>query len=720
MRRLLLLALFCVLLCQAGAATAATIDDLINKLPASSASEGQKIIAQIVKLGPPAYEDLSKKLVAPGTGDDSKVRFAMHGLAVYVVRPGAEAERRLYVRSLVKALGARDGREVKAFLIRQLQLAGKDDAVEPLSGYLGQETLCEGATQALTRIGTPKAAGALNKALPGASGRNLITIIRALGELRFKPAAKHILKHAMSTDAITRRTALWALANIGDFSAAEVLKKAAETEAKYERARVTDFYLLFAKRLAEAGDKRACAAICREFVKTRTDPRENNVVCAALSTLVSAIGEDAMADLLATADSEDKKIREAALKLAAAIPGEAATAKWVARAKTASPATRGAIVAMLGRRGDEAGRSAVLAALKDKEQVVRLAAITSARRFGTQEAMTGLFEALGDGNPAEVNAIRRELSLLPSSKVVSAAAAALGKVPPRSRAALIELLASRKAKEHVNAVFAAASDPDDGVRVAALKALSSLADEKAIPKIVDLLLKARRSAERAAAQKVIVALSGKIPDPEKRADAILAALGKTAGEKRALLLQVLPRIGGKKALAAVIADTKRADGTVRDAAIRAMTAWPNADAAPELLNVARNAAETTHQVLALRAYIRLIALPSKRPTSETLSMYKAAMNAAKLPEDRKAVLAGIVGVKDINALKFVASYLDDKEVAAEAALAAVKMAEPAKKGEKGLVGSEVEQILKKVIAVAKDTSIQNQAKQCLTSMLKSD
>ncbi len=720
MRRLLLLALCCALLCQAGAATAADVDDLINKLPASSASEGQKIIAQIVKLGPPAYEELSKKLVAPGEGDNSKVRFAMHGLTVYVVRPGAELERRVYVRSLIKALGARDGREIKAFLIRQLQLAGKDDAVEPLSGYLGQETLCEPATQALTRIGTPKAAAALNEALPGASGRHLITIIRALGKLRFKPAAKDMLKHAMSADAITRRTALWALANIGDFSAAGVLKKAAETKAEYERARATDFYLLFASRLAEAGDKRACAAICRELVKTRTDPRENNVVCAALSTLVSAIGEDAMADLLAAADSKDKEIREAALKLAASIPGEAATAKWASRAKTASPETRAAIVAMLGRRGDKASQSAVLGALKDKEQVVRLAAITSARRFGTQEALTGLFAALGNDNPTDIKAIKRQLSLLPGSKVVSAAVGALSKVPPRSRVALIELLASRKAKEHVDAVFAAASDPDDSVRVAAVKALGSLADEKALPKIVDLLLNARKSAERAAAQKVIVALSGKIADPEKRADAILAALGKTAGEKRALLLHILPHIGGKNALKAIVADAKHADGKVREAALRAMTAWPDADAAPELLNVARTAANATYQVLALRAYIRLTALPSKRPASETLSMYKAAMSAARLPDDRKAVLAGLAGVKDVNALKFAASYLDDKDVAAEAALAAVSIVAPAKDGEKGLVGHDVEQILKKVIAVAKDTGIQDQAKKYLTSMPKSE
>ena len=92
----------------------------------------------------------------------------------------------------------------------------------------------------------------------------------------------------------TRRAALYALANIGDPSAAEVLAKSAQAKSPFVRAKATTCYLLLAQRLAEAGHREQCAKICRDLIKTRTGSRETNVQCAALKTLVAATGKDAL------------------------------------------------------------------------------------------------------------------------------------------------------------------------------------------------------------------------------------------------------------------------------------------------------------------------------------------------------------------------------------------------------------------------------------------
>ena len=116
-------------------------------------------------------------LVPPGTGDDTQVRFAINGVAVYVSRSGAEAERVMYALALIASLELAQDNEVKAFLIRQLQIAGREESIMPLSLFLLDERLCEPATQALLAIGTQGAEKVLLKSFNKVSEANRPTII---------------------------------------------------------------------------------------------------------------------------------------------------------------------------------------------------------------------------------------------------------------------------------------------------------------------------------------------------------------------------------------------------------------------------------------------------------------------------------------------------------------------------------------------------------------
>ena len=288
--------------------TKSTVSSVVVRMPAKSSIERDRLIAKVVRLGPAGTRGICKMLVAPGAGNDTKARYALSGMTMYVTRPGAEIERIMYAGAVIEALATSKDDEVKAFLIRQLQLAGRDEAVAALAEFVGDKRLCEPATQALLAIRTPAAEMVLLRALASADRANRVTIIKALGELRCKAAAKELIKYATSRLADTRRTALYAVANIGDASAIDVLAEAAQATSSYERAGATSLYLLLARRLAEAGQKQQCIKICSDLIKTRTDPRENNVRLAALNTLVSAIGEKAVEAI------EDDQVREQVAK----------------------------------------------------------------------------------------------------------------------------------------------------------------------------------------------------------------------------------------------------------------------------------------------------------------------------------------------------------------------------------------------------------------------
>lgn len=330
----------------------ATVADVLSRMPAENTVEEKEFSAELVELGPSGIRHICGMLIPPGTGDDTSARYALSGLTSYVHRPGAETERKMYTGAIIEALDSATDNEVKAFLIRQLQLAGKEEAVAPLSKYLADERLCEPATQALLVIRTKSAESELIKALPSANEKNRVTIIKALGDLKSKAAAYEILKYSASGDENTRLTALYAIANIGPFTTDAVLAEAAQTTSAYEKAKATSFQLLYAQRLAEAGKNRECAEICRNLIKTRTSPGEENIQIAALNILIDAVGEDALWDLLAAVDSPYKEVRMSVLTLADAIPGTNATIEWFNKMQVAEPELKAEILTMLIERNE--------------------------------------------------------------------------------------------------------------------------------------------------------------------------------------------------------------------------------------------------------------------------------------------------------------------------------------------------------------------------------
>ena len=109
------------LLAFASAAQAQSVTDVLAKLPADEAAQGTPLIAQLVKMGPPATVELCKMIIAPGKGDDSKARFALHGMALHVMRADAQAERQMFETALLQGLAASADPLARTFIINQVQ-----------------------------------------------------------------------------------------------------------------------------------------------------------------------------------------------------------------------------------------------------------------------------------------------------------------------------------------------------------------------------------------------------------------------------------------------------------------------------------------------------------------------------------------------------------------------------------------------------------------------
>ena len=680
-----------------GGRSIATVEEVLARMPARSVERGEQVFAALVRLGPRHIQRICDRLVPLGTGDDTRERLALSGLAKYVTRPGAESERKMVSGALVDALKSAENVEVTSFLIRQLQLAGKDEAVTPLRRYLSDERLCGPAAQALVTIGTPDAGKAFLKVLPEVSGSNRVTLIQALGQLRSKAAVETLLEDAAADNPDTRQVALWALANIGDPAAADVLAEAVRAATASEGAQAASNYVLFAQRLAEGGRKRQCVAICRELLAR---PLGYDTRAAALSTLVTVLGGDALDDLLNAMDTGDVQLQGAALALADRIPGRRATGRWVAKLEKAPPEVQAKIVTMLGRRDDSAALRAVRKALKDADRGVRLAATEALVRSAGDDAAGDFIEALQIADqPAEVAALKEALLRLPGRATLAAVTKALPEASPADQITLLEVLAEQGSEDQLETVLEHTRSGDEGVRVAAIDALGQLGGEDDMPQLLDLLLKARGDGERAVAQRAVVTVANRIPDPERRADHVLTFLDKSTGEQRGHLLRVLGRIGGDRALENILKATRSNDPALKDAAIRALADpngslwdWPDVSAAADLLDIIRQSDDLTHQVLALRSYVRIIDTADLLP-GRKIRYLKDALAVVSRPEDKQLVFSALGKVPALESLKLMSAYLSDEDLQTEAAFAVVNIAQGLSGPEvaMGLIGTLVDQ-----------------------------
>ncbi|MFP4055380.1 MAG: HEAT repeat domain-containing protein [Candidatus Brocadiia bacterium] len=691
---------------RAGEAPALEAD--IAKLPAKSEAQANAVLERILARAPASIVQLTRMLRAPGEGDDSKVRYAIHGLANYVQRPGAEKERKLFATTLSRQLASDLAPPVKGFLIRQLQLAGGRETIPAIARWLTDELLCEYAAQALLAMGDKAVVAAFREALPKARGACRLTIIQDLGVLgaaRGLPAVHEALR---DEDREVRLAAAFALANSADREAVDALLEAERSvESRYERSQTTDALLLLARTLGEAGQGRAAERICRHLMQTRTEPGDIHVRCAALLALANATGAEAMDDVLAAMGSDDADYRAAGIAAAIAMPGQKATQQWVQRMKQASAPRRAAILDLLARRGDSSAVPAVLDAMEDPDPAVRRAAYEAILRVGDERAVKPLVAALGSESKEQQRAARTALKRLAGEAVTAAIAERLAGASAPVRAALLDVLAARGARAYFARIRSYADSQEPAVRAAAFSALGRLADASQLPALVELLVEADGAAVRRAAQQALAAACSRVPDQERAAAVLADAMAGAPPPARAGLVSVLGGLDAARALGAIRAALDDPDGGVKDAAIRALAHWPDDRPAEDLLRIARSADQLTHHALALQGYIRMIKLRDDHPVGERLEMCRTALEAARRPEEKRQALSAVADVPDPKALEMAQSYLSQPPLRDEAAISAITIARAISSGEPGAA----REAIRRAVAASDSPEVRKQAQE---------
>ena len=555
---------------------------------------------------------------------------------------------------------------------RELATIGDPKAIPVLVGLLGDEKLSHMARYALEPIDHASVDAALRDAMGKLKGGLRIGAINSIGMRRDEKAVGDLTKLLKDADKGVASAAIGALGRIATPQALTALagcRKAPTPELQWA---IADASLDAAERLLEGGKSAGATAI---YTELRADAWPRQVRLGAFSGLLAAESDKAPARIAAALAGKDKIVRAVAIARIATLKGSGISARFAAELPKLPTGAQVMLIDALAGRNDPSARPAIVKAAGHGDAAVRTAAIKALGSLGDAACAELLCNTIVDGKTEpEKQAAQSSLRALGAKGVDAVLIERMAAAKGDLQIHLINIIVDRKAASAADALLAQAATKDPKVRSAAFKGLGKIASPKELSAILKLLVKVEDDATRREAELAAVSVSRRIAKPAAQADDVLAALksATTTPAKRSLLA-VLGGIGNDKAFAAVKSALGDKTPEINDAAVRALTIWPDAKATESLLAIFGATKDKTHRTLALRGIVRILSLDGQ-DAEETLAVYKKLLGDISQPADLKLVLSGLGAVAEPAALKIIEPFLSNKDVQNEARAAYQKVA----------------------------------------------
>jgi len=548
--------------------------------------------------------------------------------------------------------------------IRHLRVIGSDGAVPALQAMLADERSADMAMYALQQIPGGAADTALMRALTTTTGATKTAVIAALGERRV-PAAVPALVPLLQQPAFGRAAA-FTLGRIGDERAAAALVASYPAASADLKPIVASSILACADRWLAAKNAAAALGLYQPLSSDASLP----VALRRAATMgkISASGSGGPALLLDLLKGSDGDMQDAAIARVADVVAPDAIGPVCALLPQLPETAQVQLLAVLSGYPEALVLPTVLRAARSSALPVRLAAMNALESAGNPSVVPFLAEKAADTRGPEQAAARSALGMLKGRAVDEAILALLTQKPTDAVAGeMLLAIADRLIFAAKPAVAASLTSPSADVRAQALRTLRAIGTPSDTSAVLDLLLKSADESERGEAENTTAALAQKVANSIGRSREVKARLAtEKAPDARVRLFNVLPLIGDNSALPVLRAALQDGNAEVRDAAVRALAAWPTSAARDDMVRLARDSADETHRLLAIVSFVRSVGLDPYRNPEAAVADLKLAAGFASRPEEQKLILGAVVAFPCKDALELASGYLQEPAVKAEA------------------------------------------------------
>jgi HEAT repeat protein len=551
---------------------------------------------------------------------------------------------------------------------RALRLIGGPDAVPVLAALVLKPEATDQARYALERIPGSEADKALLAALDKAQGEMRRGIVFSLGERRSQAAVPALARLAAGNDPVMAADAIKALGKTGGPEAIRALTGLVRVSSPSLKSDSASALLLAAEGALSAGDKAAAAAVYDNIFAANISPVSRQ---AAFKGKIMT-GSDPQGAILKALAGKETSLYAPALAMVPDHFGAAEIGRVADLSAGLPEEARIQLTALLAKYPPETVRSDLLTAAESPSLNVRLAALRSLTAAGDGKSVAFLATKAARAGGAEQEAARDALARLKGADVDEAVLEHLAKTSDDAvKAELIQAASARRVAAAKPALMALVKSGSPALESRAAAALRTIAGAGDIPALLDLLGGLDDETARESMEDTIAAVARMNPRELARAGEVKARLAaEKDAKKRADLLRVLGKIGDDSALPLVRTAIDDPEGTVVDAAVRALADWPTIAPRDDLFEIARTSLALNHRVLAERAYIRMIGLePYREPEAAAADLLKV-LSLSPRPEEKKLVLGMLGRFPGVTSLKTAESLRADPTVAAEAKVAA--------------------------------------------------
>ncbi|MHC4527432.1 MAG: HEAT repeat domain-containing protein [Planctomycetota bacterium] len=574
-------------------------------------------------------------------------------------------------KGLASVLESDAAYDAKQFACRQLALTATAEHIPVLAKHLKDEKMSHMVLYVLTHIDSPEVDKTLLANLDEATGRAKLGIINMLGNRQCSAAVTALGKLVVSDNQQFAVEAVKALGRIGTESARGILQKALADSEHPAKDVLPEACLECADRFLEK-HQNAPAAELYKAVFSSACPA--HVRAAALKGLSEALGEKAGPFVAQSLKSDNKHIYGMAVVIIRSTPEKKTAETMVAELTDLRPAIQVMLINSLAARSDGAGVTIIKDACQSDSVEVRATALRALGKVGDESSISLLAKHASEGVGDEQIAALESLASLPDENVNAAIIDKLSSSDNAGKAVICRVLLQRNAVEAAPALVKAVRIDDPSVRAEALKALHGLAGQHEIPAMVDLIFIVEPT-QADQVGKALAAVARRNAVHQQCTENILSKLNNARNEKqRVALLTTLGGLGNELALPVLRQSLQDNSSGIRYAAIKALSAWPDAAAAADLLKVVRSTDNPTHSVLALRGYIDLIDTAAL-PADNKLEHYQQTMELASQDAEKKKVLSVLADINMPEAFEMAMLHLDNPSLRNEAALAACAIAQ---------------------------------------------
>ena len=694
--------------------TKTIIADVLAQMPAQQTEQYYSQIKDLASTGEEGILQLVRMMNLPGKGSNAQVEYALSGLSHYVSAEGMEAQRLITANAYLKALDMVVDSEIRAFIIRQLEIIGGDKAVIKLASLLSDEILAGPAARALSAIGTQDAKKELLNAL-NASMNDKIEgeIILAVAKLQIADAENTLKRLLETTNSDKRKTVLYALSRVGSkISLPDLAVAAQKDNYTMQKDGATEAYIALIKRVLEQGNTKDAEKSVNDLMKNARKAGQVQTCEAALQLQMQAKPINALKLLQNTLKDNSRNYRYAALTFASDYADSHMYSELIKSLKKANPEVQTDILNWLGQEcGIHEKREVIkplinetaITYLTAKNLEVKKAAANILTKTADHNAIMALANLLKDADPKTVEIAKNALSST-KGNIASAVAPVISEANAEGKIAGLQLLAQRKSVENTAIVLEQINSNSQDVKKAAFIALKDVVSTTDLNKLYTLL-EATDADNITFVQQAIISALYAYPK-EKKYETILTRMQQVTGNKQYLYYPVLATTGDEEALDMIVDRFSNEQGVAKDAAFGALLNWKGMNVAEKLLSICKNKDDILYFDKAINRYIQLVSDPKLSGEDRRLFLTNA-MGIAKTDAQKNAILTQLGSTGSYQGMLLAGQYLDNKPTQQAAAQSVMTIA----LANKQHTGKNVADMLNKVISVLDnpDADYQKQA-----------